>query len=225
MTGIAPRSLLPLFRARRHRLQGRRVGWDEDYHTVGATLDRKRQRMDEAVLAMRKVWAQEPPIEGHHPVGPAPIQVRGVPLVAGVVGPKALARAAQWADGVSDPAHALYLDAEALAAQRERVAQAWQAAAGPKSRTLNRGASGLLGAVNSAPRRGPDGRRGTALLQHQLSQRPAGVLIATSRTGRGDRAGDRFEPSRRRSRTSRSPSECQGMRELRPEQRADLGQG
>jgi hypothetical protein len=157
--------------------------------------------------------------------GPRRSRSGGVPLVAGVVGPKALARAAQWADGVSDPAHSLHLDAEGLAAQRERVAQAWQAAAGPKSRTLNRGASGLLGAINSAPRRGPDGRRGTALPQHQLSQRPAGVLIATSRTGRGDRAGDRFEPSRRRSRTSRSPSECQGMRELRPEQRADLGQG
>ncbi|OHT91140.1 LLM class flavin-dependent oxidoreductase [Mycobacterium syngnathidarum] len=102
--------------------------WDEDYLAVGAALDRKRQRMDEAVLVLRKVWAQEPPIEGHHPVGPAPVQVGGVPLVAGVVGPKALARAAQWAVGVSDPAHSLHFDAEALAAQRERVTQAWQSA-------------------------------------------------------------------------------------------------
>ncbi|OFB37828.1 hypothetical protein BA059_17465 [Mycolicibacterium sp. (ex Dasyatis americana)] len=102
--------------------------WDEDYLAVGASLNRKRQRMDAAVLAMRKLWAQEPPIEGHHPVGPAPAQVGGIPLVAGVVGPKALARAAQWAVGVSDPAHSLHFDAEALAAQRERVAQAWQAA-------------------------------------------------------------------------------------------------
>ncbi|MCV7365798.1 LLM class flavin-dependent oxidoreductase [Mycolicibacterium neworleansense] len=102
--------------------------WDEDYVAVGAALDRKRQRMDEAVLAMRKVWAQEPPIEGHHPVGPAPAQAGGIRLVAGVVGPKALARAAQWAVGVSDPAHSLHFDAEALAAQRERVTQAWQAA-------------------------------------------------------------------------------------------------
>jgi len=102
--------------------------WDEDYLAVGAALDRRRQRMDEAVAAMRSVWAQVPPVEGHFPVGPAPVQTGGIPLIAGVVGPKALARAAQWAVGVSDPAHSLHFDAEALAAQRERVIQAWQAA-------------------------------------------------------------------------------------------------
>lgn len=102
--------------------------WDEDYLAVGSPLERKRQRMDEIVAAMRGVWAQEPPVEGHHPVGPAPAQAAGIPLVAGVVGPKALARAAHWAAGVSDPAHSLHFDAEALATQRERVVQAWQAA-------------------------------------------------------------------------------------------------
>lgn len=44
--------------------------WDEDYIAVGSSLDRKRQRMDEAVVAMRRVWAQQPPVEGHPPVGP-----------------------------------------------------------------------------------------------------------------------------------------------------------
>lgn len=102
--------------------------WDEDYIAVGSALDRKRQRMDEAVATMRRVWAQEPPVEGHHPVGPAPVQVAGIPLVAGVVGPKALARAAKWAAGVSDPAHSLHFEPEALATQRARVIAAWQAA-------------------------------------------------------------------------------------------------
>ncbi|OBB75873.1 hypothetical protein A5759_06395 [Mycobacterium sp. 852014-52144_SCH5372336] len=102
--------------------------WDEDYLAVDSPLERKRQRMDSAVAAMRSVWAQKPPVEGHFPVGPAPIQNGGIPLVAGVIGPKALARAAQWAVGVTDPAHSLHFDAEALAAQRERVIQAWQAA-------------------------------------------------------------------------------------------------
>nr|ABP45706.1 Coenzyme F420-dependent N5 N10-methylene tetrahydromethanopterin reductase and related flavin-dependent oxidoreductases-like protein [Mycolicibacterium gilvum PYR-GCK] len=102
--------------------------WDEDYVAAGSPTDRKRQRMDAAVATMRKVWAQEPPVEGHHPVGPTPVQAAGIPLVAGVVGPKALARAAKWAVGVSDPANSLHFDAENLAAQRERVAQAWQAA-------------------------------------------------------------------------------------------------
>lgn len=102
--------------------------WDEDYLALGSPLERKRQRMDSTVEAMRRVWAQEPPVEGHHPVGPAPLQDGGIPLVAGVVGPKALARVAKWAVGVSDPAHSLHFDAVALAAQRERVAEAWQAA-------------------------------------------------------------------------------------------------
>ncbi|BBZ01834.1 hypothetical protein MCHIJ_12710 [Mycolicibacterium chitae] len=102
--------------------------WDEDYLAVGSPLERKRQRMDQAVATMRAVWAQEPPVEGHHPVGPAPVQADGIPLVAGVVGPKALARAAQWAHGVSDPAHSLHFNVEALATQRERVVEAWQAA-------------------------------------------------------------------------------------------------
>lgn len=102
--------------------------WDEDYIAVGSTLDRKRQRMDEAVAAMRRVWAQVPPLEGHHPVGPVPVQAEGIPLVAGVIGPKALARAAKWAVGVSDPAHSLHFEPEALAKQHERVIDAWQAA-------------------------------------------------------------------------------------------------
>lgn len=102
--------------------------WDEDYVAVGSALDRKRQRMDQSVATMRTVWAQQPPVDGHHPVGPAPAQAGGIPLVAGVVGPKALARAARWAAGVSDPANSLHFNAEALALQRERVIEAWQVA-------------------------------------------------------------------------------------------------
>jgi alkanesulfonate monooxygenase SsuD/methylene tetrahydromethanopterin reductase-like flavin-dependent oxidoreductase (luciferase family) len=102
--------------------------WDEDYIAAGSDLDRKRQRMDDHVATMRKVWAQEPPVEGHHSVGPAPVQVGGIPLVAGVSGPKALARVARWAYGVSDPSHSLHFNGEALAEQRERVVEAWRAA-------------------------------------------------------------------------------------------------
>lgn len=102
--------------------------FDEDYRAVGSDLRHKRQRMDEMVTSMRKVWAQEPPVEGHHPVGPAPLQDGGVPLVAGVSGLKALARAARWAVGVSDPAQSLHFNAEELAKQRTRVVEAWKAA-------------------------------------------------------------------------------------------------
>jgi alkanesulfonate monooxygenase SsuD/methylene tetrahydromethanopterin reductase-like flavin-dependent oxidoreductase (luciferase family) len=101
---------------------------DEDYLAVGSELGRKRQRMDEHVAIMRSIWAQEPPVEGHLPVGPGPVQPGGIPLIAGVSGPKALARAAQWADGVSDPKQSMHFDGEYLVAQRERVIQAWKEA-------------------------------------------------------------------------------------------------
>ena len=42
-----------------------------------------------------RIWAGEAPFEGADPVGPPPVQAGGPPLVAGVMGPKALARAAQ----------------------------------------------------------------------------------------------------------------------------------
>lgn len=44
--------------------------WDEDYVAVGSAVDRKRQRMDEAVAAMRNVWSQEPPSRVIIPWGP-----------------------------------------------------------------------------------------------------------------------------------------------------------
>ena len=48
--------------------------------------------------------------------------------MAGVVGPKALARAARWAVGVDDPSSITRVDAEALADQRRRVEAAWKEA-------------------------------------------------------------------------------------------------
>ena len=101
-------------------------GYDEDFRAVGSEVSRRFQRMDESVEAMRKVWEQVPPVEGHLAVGPEPLQPGGPPFVAGASGPKALARAAKWAIGVSDGQAIVHVDAAALAAQRERVVQAWR---------------------------------------------------------------------------------------------------
>ena len=49
---------------------------------------------------MRRIWAGEPPFAGADPVGPPPVQGASIPVIAGVMGPKAIARAAHWADGV-----------------------------------------------------------------------------------------------------------------------------
>ena len=50
---------------------------------------------------MRRVWSGEAPVDGMHPVGPPPVQPGGPPLLAAAMGPKSMARAARWADGVA----------------------------------------------------------------------------------------------------------------------------
>jgi alkanesulfonate monooxygenase SsuD/methylene tetrahydromethanopterin reductase-like flavin-dependent oxidoreductase (luciferase family) len=75
-------------------------GRPNDYRALGAPFERRHARMDEQVASMRRVWRGEPPFAGADPVGPEPIQHAGPPIYAGVMGPKATARAARWADGV-----------------------------------------------------------------------------------------------------------------------------
>jgi len=101
-------------------------GREQDYRAIGGDFRRRWQRMDEQVARMRRIWGQEPPFEGADPVGPPPVQPGGPPFVAGVLGPKALARAARWAVGVDDPSAITAVDAVALAGQRQRVVDAWK---------------------------------------------------------------------------------------------------
>ncbi|MCU1379499.1 MAG: flavin-dependent oxidoreductase, F420-dependent methylene-tetrahydromethanopterin reductase [Acidimicrobiales bacterium] len=101
-------------------------GREHDYRAIAGDFTRRWQRMDNQVAEMQRIWAQEPPFEGADPVGPPPVQPGGPPFVAGVVGPKALARAAKWAIGVDDPSSIVAVDATALAHQREKVVQAWK---------------------------------------------------------------------------------------------------
>jgi alkanesulfonate monooxygenase SsuD/methylene tetrahydromethanopterin reductase-like flavin-dependent oxidoreductase (luciferase family) len=75
-------------------------GREHDYQAIGAPFARRWQRMDEQVATMRRIWAGEPPFPGADPVGPPPVQPGGPPFIAGSLGPKSVARAARWADGV-----------------------------------------------------------------------------------------------------------------------------
>lgn len=100
-------------------------GREQDYRATGADFTHRWQRMDDQVARMRRLWDQEPPFEGSDPVGPPPFQPGGPPFVAGVAGPKAISRAARWAAGVNDPSSITSVDAGALAAQRQRVVDAW----------------------------------------------------------------------------------------------------
>ena len=75
-------------------------GREKDYRAVGASFAKRHQRMDEQVAEMRRIWAGEPPFEGADPVGPDPVQKGGPPILIGAMGPKSMARGAQWAQGV-----------------------------------------------------------------------------------------------------------------------------
>lgn len=101
-------------------------GREQDYRAIGGDFTHRWERMDAQVAEMRHIWAQNPPFEGSDPVGPPPIQDPGPPFVAGVIGPKAMARAARWAVGVDDPTAITEVQGDALAAQRQKVVQAWK---------------------------------------------------------------------------------------------------
>ena len=101
-------------------------GREHDYRALGAPFERRWQRLDEQVARMRSIWAGHPPFTGADPVGPPPVQDGGPPLVSGAWGPRALARAARWAAGVSG--FTFDADEAALRSGFAAVGAAWQQA-------------------------------------------------------------------------------------------------
>jgi len=75
-------------------------GREHDYRSVNASFKMRHQKLDDQVAEMRSIWAGEPRFEGADPIGPAPVQTGGPPILSGSMGPKAMARAAKWATGV-----------------------------------------------------------------------------------------------------------------------------
>ena len=75
-------------------------GREKDYEAVGASFKGRYGRMDRQVEDMRRVWAQQELIEGAGVIGPAPTDPNGPKILAGAMGPKSIARCAQWADGL-----------------------------------------------------------------------------------------------------------------------------
>jgi alkanesulfonate monooxygenase SsuD/methylene tetrahydromethanopterin reductase-like flavin-dependent oxidoreductase (luciferase family) len=102
-------------------------GREHDYRAIGGSFVRRWSRMDEQVATMRRIWAGEPPFPGADPVGPPPVQAGGPPLIAGALGPKAIGRAARWADGV-DGAWTLDGDEAAVRSAFDLIESAWRAA-------------------------------------------------------------------------------------------------
>lgn len=75
-------------------------GREKDYQAVEATFKGRYQRMDQQVETLRQVWAQEEIVPGGGPIGPKTGRKNGPQLLAGVLGPKSIARCAKWADGL-----------------------------------------------------------------------------------------------------------------------------
>ena len=84
-------------------------GREHDYRAMRSPFTDRHQRLDDAVIELRRLWRGDE-IGGAGAVGPPPVQRPGPPLLASAMGPRALARAARWADGIS--AHALMSDAK-----------------------------------------------------------------------------------------------------------------
>jgi len=101
-------------------------GRESDYRAVGASFARRHQRMDEQVAEMRRIWAGEPPFEGADEVGPRPVQPGGPPILAGAMGPKAIRRAAEWAQGIY--AFSMGGQADEIARMLDAAEAAWQEA-------------------------------------------------------------------------------------------------
>jgi alkanesulfonate monooxygenase SsuD/methylene tetrahydromethanopterin reductase-like flavin-dependent oxidoreductase (luciferase family) len=101
-------------------------GRDQDYLAVGTMPTRRFARLDEQVATMRAVWRGEAPVTDVPPIGPAPVQPGGPPLLTAAMGPKSLARSAQWADGLSG--FDLAPDPASVATTFTTVRDAWTAA-------------------------------------------------------------------------------------------------
>jgi alkanesulfonate monooxygenase SsuD/methylene tetrahydromethanopterin reductase-like flavin-dependent oxidoreductase (luciferase family) len=101
-------------------------GGARDHRAMDATAEKAHSRMEQQVATMRRVWRGEAPFEGGLPVGPAPVQPGGPAVLAGVMRPRAIARAARWADGVYSWSG--NGEREEIAAQLEWVRAAWEKA-------------------------------------------------------------------------------------------------
>ncbi len=99
-------------------------GREQDYRSVGASMERRHQRVDDQVAELRRLWSGAPPLPDAPPLGPPPVQEGGPPLYAGSLGPKSMARAARWATGISG--FNLSLDPDEISGAAVMAHGAWE---------------------------------------------------------------------------------------------------
>lgn len=99
-------------------------GREDDYQAAGTAFASRGRRFDEQLATMKRLWSGGPFSDEIGPIGPAPAQPAGPPILIGGFGPAALRRVGRWGDGfigsVVDPPTASHFYQQALAG--------WQAA-------------------------------------------------------------------------------------------------
>jgi alkanesulfonate monooxygenase SsuD/methylene tetrahydromethanopterin reductase-like flavin-dependent oxidoreductase (luciferase family) len=118
-------------------------GREDDYRAVGANFRNRHQQLDDGVAELRRLWRGEPPFADADPIGPPCVQPEGPRLLAGAMGPKALARAAQWADGISG--FSLTADPGEMGGAVTGARNAWDAAGRTDAPTVVSGTFFALG--------------------------------------------------------------------------------
>ena len=99
-------------------------GREEDYRAVSADpASQTMAGMASRVAVMKRVWAGEKVTEAVRPVGPAPLQTGGPPLLVGTMGPRTVRSAAGWADGLAGVT--LDLDVAGVSALFDLARSAW----------------------------------------------------------------------------------------------------
>lgn len=98
-------------------------GREQDYRSLDVPFEGRHQRLDACVAELRRLWAGGNAYEGGQPVGPAPHSPDGPPLWAAAMGPKSMARAAKWADGMTG--FSIGSDADEIERCNRMALEAW----------------------------------------------------------------------------------------------------
>lgn len=121
-------------------------GREHDYRSAGSPYERLHQRLDDLVAELRRLWAGHPPFDGADPIGPTPVQHGGPELLAAAMGPKSLARAVRWADGVTG--FSIDADPAGMAAAVDLVGRAWTDAGRSEAPRLVTGCFAVAGTAD-----------------------------------------------------------------------------
>jgi len=122
-------------------------GREQDYRALDVPFDGRHRRLDDGVAELRRLWSGAPVHEGGEPVGPLPHRPGGPPLWASAMGPKSMARAARWADGITG--FSIGADPGEIARSNQMALDAWGAAGRDSRPKLVSGSFYLLGGTDA----------------------------------------------------------------------------